>query len=32
MREALTETVNAIADCTHSVLEKTPPELSSRYI
>ncbi len=29
MREALKETVNAIADCTHSVLEKTPPELAA---
>jgi rod shape-determining protein MreB len=29
MREALRETVNAIADCTHSVLEKTPPELAA---
>ena len=29
MREALQETVNAIAELTHSVLEKTPPELSA---
>jgi rod shape-determining protein MreB len=29
MREALSEAVNAIAECTRSVLEKTPPELSS---
>ncbi len=29
MREALRETVHAIADCTHSVLEKTPPELAA---
>lgn len=29
MREALKETVNSIADCTHSVLEKTPPELAA---
>lgn len=29
MREALQEAVNAIADCTHSVLEKTPPELAA---
>lgn len=29
MREALSEAVNAIADCTHSVLEKTPPELAA---
>ncbi len=29
MREALSETVNAIADCAHSVLEKTPPELAA---
>ncbi|EGO88913.1 rod shape-determining protein [Clostridium botulinum C] len=29
MREALSESVNAIAECTHSVLEKTPPELAS---
>ncbi|KAJ48762.1 rod shape-determining protein MreB [Clostridium tetanomorphum] len=29
MREALSETVNAIAECTHSVLEKTPPELAA---
>lgn len=29
MRDALKETVNAIADCTHSVLEKTPPELAA---
>ena len=29
MREALKETVNAIAECTHSVLEKTPPELAA---
>lgn len=29
MREALMEPVNAIAECTHSVLEKTPPELAA---
>ncbi|MBV7272329.1 rod shape-determining protein [Clostridiaceae bacterium UIB06] len=29
MREALRETVNAIAETTHSVLEKTPPELAA---
>lgn len=29
MRKALYETVNAIAECTHAVLEKTPPELAS---
>lgn len=29
MREALSEAVNAIAECTHSVLEKTPPELAA---
>lgn len=29
MREALSEPVNAIAECTHSVLEKTPPELAA---
>ncbi|MDD3223414.1 MAG: rod shape-determining protein [Clostridium sp.] len=29
MREALTEAVNAIADCAHSVLEVTPPELAA---
>ncbi|WP_125153363.1 rod shape-determining protein [Clostridium rectalis] len=29
MRQALRETVNAIAECTHSVLEKTPPELAA---
>lgn len=29
MREALREAVNSIAECTHSVLEKTPPELSA---
>ncbi|MEG0371900.1 MAG: rod shape-determining protein [Clostridium sp.] len=29
MRIALKETVEAIADCVHSVLEKTPPELSA---
>ncbi|MBU5486109.1 rod shape-determining protein [Clostridium sp. MSJ-11] len=29
MREALSEPVTAIAECTHSVLEKTPPELAS---
>lgn len=29
MREALDEAVNAIADCAHSVLEKTPPELAA---
>ncbi|ERI89457.1 Mbl protein [Clostridiales bacterium oral taxon 876 str. F0540] len=29
MREALRDTVHAIADCTHSVLEKTPPELAA---
>ncbi|MEF9935658.1 MAG: rod shape-determining protein [Clostridium sp.] len=29
MRLALKETVEAIADCVHSVLEKTPPELSA---
>jgi len=29
MVEALREPVNAIAECTHSVLEKTPPELAA---
>jgi rod shape-determining protein MreB and related proteins len=29
MREALKEPVNAIAECTHSVLERTPPELAA---
>ncbi|WP_035293985.1 rod shape-determining protein [Clostridium sp. KNHs214] len=29
MREALTEAVSAIAECAHSVLEKTPPELAA---
>lgn len=29
IREALKEAVNAIADCTHAVLEKTPPELAA---
>lgn len=29
MREALSDAVNAIAECTHSVLEKTPPELAA---
>ena len=29
MREALKETVTAIAECAHSVLEKTPPELAA---
>lgn len=29
IREALSEAVNAIAYCTHSVLEKTPPELAA---
>lgn len=29
MREALSETVNALAECTHSVLERTPPELAA---
>ncbi|MFL0245900.1 rod shape-determining protein [Candidatus Clostridium stratigraminis] len=29
MREALSDTVNSIADCTHAVLEKTPPELAA---
>jgi rod shape-determining protein MreB and related proteins len=29
MREALKETVNAIAECTHAVLERTPPELAA---
>lgn len=29
MREALHEVINAIAQCTHSVLEKTPPELAA---
>jgi rod shape-determining protein MreB len=29
MREALSEAVNAIAECTRSVLEKTPPELAA---
>jgi rod shape-determining protein MreB len=29
MREALNETVYLIAECTHSVLEKTPPELAA---
>lgn len=29
MREALSEPVNAIAECAHSVLERTPPELAA---
>ncbi|SHK41438.1 rod shape-determining protein MreB [Hathewaya proteolytica DSM 3090] len=29
MRDALTEAVSAIAECTHAVLEKTPPELAA---
>lgn len=29
MREALSESVNAIAECTHLVLEQTPPELAA---
>ncbi|MGL4730211.1 MAG: rod shape-determining protein [Clostridium sp.] len=29
MREALEEAVAAIAECTHAVLEKTPPELAA---
>lgn len=29
MQEALAETVNAVCDAVHSVLEKTPPELAS---
>ncbi len=29
MREALKETIYSIAECTHSVLEKTPPELAA---
>jgi rod shape-determining protein MreB and related proteins len=29
MREALRDTVNNIAECTHAVLEKTPPELAA---
>lgn len=29
MQEALSETVNAVCDAVHSVLEKTPPELAS---
>lgn len=29
MREALSDTVNNIAECTHAVLEKTPPELAA---
>ncbi len=29
MREALKEPVNAITECAHSVLEKTPPELAA---
>lgn len=29
LRSALEETVSAISDCVHSVLEKTPPELAS---
>lgn len=32
MVEALSESVNAIADCAHSVLEKTPPELAADII
>lgn len=32
MKEALSETVSAIADCAHSVLEKTPPELAADII
>lgn len=29
MRSALQEAVNSIAECTHAVLEKTPPELAA---
>jgi rod shape-determining protein MreB len=29
MREALKDSTNAIVECTHSVLEKTPPELAA---
>lgn len=29
MREALKDTINAISDTTHAVLEKTPPELAA---
>ncbi|MBV4418741.1 rod shape-determining protein [Clostridium tyrobutyricum] len=29
MRDALKDTINAIADTTHAVLEKTPPELAA---
>lgn len=29
MREALKDAVNSIAECTHAVLEKTPPELAA---
>lgn len=29
MREALNEVINAIAQCAHSVLERTPPELAA---
>lgn len=29
MREALSETVSAIVECAHAVLEKTPPELAA---
>lgn len=29
MREALNESISAIAECTHSVLERTPPELAA---
>ncbi|GAA0177730.1 rod shape-determining protein [Clostridium sediminicola] len=29
IREGLSEAVHAIAECTHSVLEKTPPELAA---
>lgn len=29
IREALHETITAIAECTHSVLERTPPELAA---
>jgi rod shape-determining protein MreB len=29
LRSALEEPINAIAECAHSVLEKTPPELAA---
>lgn len=32
MRDALEETTEAIVDCVHSVLERTPPELSADII